>query len=115
MEKVTVSLDEIEAKTTTSLVAHGADRWIAESVARAVRKAEATGNLICGLYYLESYCTQLRTGRVNGAVEPVVSQPKASAVKVDAKLGFAQPAFDRGIGPATDAAEMAPVKEENPA
>lgn len=97
MEKITVSLDEVEEKTLQSLMAHGAERWIAKEVARAVRKAEATGNLICGLYYLESYCTQLRSGRVNGTVEPQVTQPKPSAIQVDAKFGFAQPAFARGI------------------
>ncbi len=106
MDKIVVSLDEIEAKTTQSLMAHGAVRWIAEAVACAVRKAEATDNLICGLYYLESYCTQLRTGRVNGSVEPLVSQPKAAAVKVDAKRGFAQPAFARGIIKAIDVAKI---------
>ena len=42
MNKITVSLDEIEATTTQSLIAHGAARWVAEEVARAVRKAEAT-------------------------------------------------------------------------
>ena len=105
LEKVTVSLDEIEAKTTQSLVAHGAEQWIAEAVASAVRKAEATGNLICGLYYLESYCTQLRTGRVDGTAEPVVTQPRAGAIQVDAKLGFAQSAFARGIDRAIEVAK----------
>ena len=78
-------------------------------MARAVRKAEATGNRICGLYYLESYCAQLRSGRVNGTVEPIVSQPKAAAVQVDAKLGFAQPAFARGISRAIDVAKTSGI------
>lgn len=106
MEKITVSLDEIESKTIQSLLAHGADRWVAESVAAAVRKAEATGNLICGLYYLESYCVQLRTGRVDGTVEPEVSQPRPGVVQVDARLGFAQPAFARGIDKAVEIAKV---------
>lgn len=101
---VTISLDEIEAKTTRALVAHGAEQWIAEAVSLAVRKAEANGNLICGLYYLDSYCTQLRTGRVDGTVEPEVSLPRPGAVKVDAKLGFAQPAFALGINKAIEVA-----------
>lgn len=103
---ITISLDEIEEKTTLALVAHGAEQWIAEAVALAVRKAEANGNLICGLYYLESYCTQLRTGRVNGIVEPEVSLPRPGVVKVDAKLGFAQPAFARGINKAIEVARI---------
>lgn len=106
MKKTTVSLDDIEAKTTTALQQHGASEWIAQSVALAIRKAEENGNLICGLYYLDSYCTQLRTGRVQGDIEPEVSLPKPSAIKVDAKFGFAQPAFARGIDQAISLAKQ---------
>lgn len=97
MTQVNVTLDEIETLARAALVAHGARAWIAAEVARAVRQAEATGNVICGLYYLESYCLQLRSGRVRGDVEPVVLRDKPGAVEVDAKLGFAQPAFVRGL------------------
>jgi len=37
---------------------------VAAEVARAVRKAESVGNRTCGFYYIESYCKQLKTGRV---------------------------------------------------
>mgnify|MGYP001628222975 CR=1 FL=1 len=104
-QKLTVSLAEIESVAKQAMVAHGAADWIAAEVAKAVRKAEATGNLICGLYYLESYCTQLRSGRVNGIVEPQVSKPKPALVKVDAGLGFAQPAFARGLPVAIETAQ----------
>ena len=97
MRKITVDLDQIEQYSCAALTRHGAAPWIAAEVAKAVRKAEATGNVICGLYYLESYCVQLKTGRVLGDVEPEVKVTKAAAVEVDAKLGFAQPAFARGI------------------
>jgi len=97
MSKVNVSLDEIESVAKQAMVKHGAADWVAAEVAKAIRKAEATGNLICGLYYLESYCKQLVTGRVKGDVEPVVSLPKAASVKVDAGFGFAQAAFARGL------------------
>ena len=76
---------------------HGAKPWIANSVARAVRVAEAYDNKICGLFYLQSYCSQLKVGRVKGDVEPEVHQPKPASVVVDAKLGFAQAAFSRGL------------------
>ena len=99
-----VSLDEIETTTRTALVAHGAAPWIAGHVARAVREAESYGNRICGLYYLESYCAQLRTGRVRGDVEPLVTRPRTATVHVDAQFGFAQPAFARGLPDALDAA-----------
>ena len=97
MSKITVSLDDIESTSKRALVNHGAADWIAAKVAAAVREAEATGNLICGLYYLESYCLQLLSGRVKGDVEPVVSKPKLASVKVDAALGVAQSAFARGL------------------
>jgi len=101
MSKVSVTLDAVERVSKEALVNHGADEWIAVEVAKAVRKAEATGNLICGLYYLESYCIQLQSGRVNGRVQPIVTLPKSATVKVDAGLGFAQPAFAKGLATAT--------------
>ncbi len=100
-----VTLDEIESTTRTALEHHGAQSWIAAEVAHAVRKAEAVGNKICGLYYLESYCAQLKTGRVRGDVEPVVTRPKPGVVAVDAKFGFAQAAFARALPMAVEAAQ----------
>jgi len=101
---VAVTLDEIEATTRAALLRHGAADWVADCVSDAVRKAESLGNKICGLYYLESYCTQLTTGRVKGDVEPVVTRPRPGVVEVDAKFGFAQPAFARGLPEAVKAA-----------
>ncbi|MCP5073956.1 MAG: Ldh family oxidoreductase [Rhodobacteraceae bacterium] len=97
MSKITVELDLITRKSHAALVRHGAEPWIAAAVANAVRTAEATGNIICGLYYLESYCIQLTSGRVKGDVEPEVRVTRPAAVEVDAKLGFAQPAFAKGL------------------
>ena len=99
-----ISLDDIEDAARAALERHGARPWIAGEVAGAIRKAEAVGNRICGLYYLESYCRQLQTGRVDGTAEPVVSRPRPGAVVVDAKFGFAQPAFARGLPEAVAAA-----------
>jgi (2R)-3-sulfolactate dehydrogenase (NADP+) len=99
-----ITLDEIEMQTEAALMAHGAAAWVAREVAAAVREAEGLGNKICGLYYLESYCKQLETGRVLGDVEPEVSRPRPGAVRVDARFGFAQPAFSRGLPEATEAA-----------
>ncbi|MCA0928817.1 Ldh family oxidoreductase [Ruegeria profundi] len=99
-----ISLNEIEIATKTALERHGARSWIAAEVAKAVRKAEAVNNKICGLYYLESYCQQLRSGRVDGTVDPVVSRPRPGAVTVDAMYGFSQPAFSRGLPEAVAAA-----------
>ncbi|MCA8870205.1 MAG: Ldh family oxidoreductase [Rhodobacteraceae bacterium] len=104
MQKTRVSLADIETTARTALMAHGALGWIADEVAKAVRMAEATGNVICGLYYLESYCKQLLSGRVKGNVEPLVRQARPAAIEVDALYGFAQPAFARGLDMAVAAA-----------
>ncbi len=101
-----ISIDEIETTAKTALIKHGADDAIARHVARAVAQAESLGNRICGLYYLESYCVQLQSGRVCGDVIPAVSQPKPGVVHVDAKFGFAQPAFAAGLPAALAAAKQ---------
>jgi len=99
-----VSVTEIEAQGRAALLAHGAGEMQATEVARAMARAEALGNVICGLYYLESYCAQLSSGRVNGTVLPEVSRPRPAAVLADAKLGFAQPAFAAALEEAVAAA-----------
>ena len=86
------------------MVAHGAGAWQAGEVAQAVARAEAFGNVICGLYYLESYCTQLKSGRVDGQADPIITRPKGGQVIADARLGFAQPAFSRGLSQAVASA-----------
>ena len=99
-----IDVTEIEIHSRTALLAHGAGQVQATAVAKAVARAEALGNVICGLYYLESYCAQLASGRVNGTVTPVVTRPRPSAVLADAQFGFAQPAFDAGLPEAVAAA-----------
>ncbi|MDW3177338.1 MAG: Ldh family oxidoreductase [Acidimicrobiia bacterium] len=99
-----VHLDQIESVTAQALLKHGAPTPVAASVAHAVRVAESNGNKICGLYYVDSYCTQLRTGRVLGDVTPEVTHDKPGSVRVDAKFGFAQWAFSAGFSTAVEAA-----------
>ncbi len=99
-----IEIAEIEKLSKAALMRHGAQEWIAASVASAIREAEATGNRICGLYYLESYCQQLQSGRVEGAAVPDVTRPRPGSVRVDAQFGFAQAAFERALPEAISAA-----------
>jgi len=101
---VSITLETINEVTNRALVRHGAESWIADHVADAVTQAESFGNRICGLFYLESYCRQLETARVKGDVEPEVHRIRPGVVQVDAKFGFAQPAFARALPKALDAA-----------
>jgi len=98
------SVLQIEAASKLALEAFGAKEWIAASVARAVADAEAHGNVICGLYYLESYCRQLATGRVSGSVDPKVTAARPGSILSDAGYGFAQPAFEAALPMAVAAA-----------
>jgi len=90
--------------TKAALIAHGAGNAQADEVARSTAHSEMHGNVICGLQYVESYCLQLASGRVDGTAQPEVTRPKSSAVLSDAKTGFAQPAFAAGIDRACDVA-----------
>ena len=107
------SVLEIETASKLALEAFGAKDWIATSVARAVADAEAHGNVICGLYYLESYCRQLATGRVSGSVDPKVTASRPGSILSDAGYGFAQPAFEAALPMAVAAArEHCPLLQE---
>ncbi len=106
---VQVTLTEIEETVQAALQRHGAEAFPAAEVARAVAAAESVGNKICGLYYVESYCQQLASGRVKGDVTPTVSTPRGAVVHVDAHFGFAQPAFAYGLPVALDAARRSGV------
>jgi len=101
---VKIAVGDIEKAAKAALCNHGSEDWIAQSVAHAIARAEAFGNRICGLYYLESYCQQLVSGRVNGKVIPEVTRVRPGFVKADAKFGFAQPAFMRALPEASKAA-----------
>ncbi|MCC1494445.1 Ldh family oxidoreductase [Cognatishimia sp. F0-27] len=89
----TLPIAEIEQLSEQALVAHGARADVAAEMARAIAWAEARGNRICGLYYLESYCQQLVSGRVKGHATPVIDRPRPAEMIVDAQHGFAQSAL----------------------
>ena len=99
-----VALHEIERAAHAALVAAGAREQVAGEVAAAVRTAESRGNKICGLYYLDSYCKQLESGRIDSSAVPEVHVERPGAVRVDAKFGFAQTAFAAGLEAALAAA-----------
>ena len=92
-----ISVNEIRNISKTALVQHGALDWVSEEVSDAIAASESVGNRICGLYYLESYCEQLLSGRVNGQASPYVQLVRPGVIYVDADDGFAQPAFTKGL------------------
>ena len=91
----TVTPAEIEARAFSALGAHGAAEDNAGPVARAIARAEAEGNPVCGLFYLPIFCAHLRCGKVDGKAVPGVA-PDEAVVAVDARSGFAHPAIAAG-------------------
>ena len=100
-----VPTSDIERLSNAAMLRHGATEPVAAEMARAIAWAEARDNRICGLYYLESYCQQLRSGRVDGTATPVVTLPRPAEVRVDAAHGFAQSAFAAALPRAAEAAK----------
>ena len=99
----TVTPAEIEARAFSALVAHGATEDNARPVARAIARAEAEGNPVCGLFYLPIFCAHLRCGKVDGGAVPGVAA-KGAVVSVDARSGFAHPAIAAGTPPLIETA-----------
>ena len=98
-----IDVPTIEVTVNRALARAGASEGVATTMADAVAWAEARANRVCGLYYVESYCAQLVSGRVRGDAEPAVSLPRPGTVRVDAADGFAQPAFLAALPDALDA------------
>jgi (2R)-3-sulfolactate dehydrogenase (NADP+) len=99
-----MTLDEIETLAREALIAAGASPANAASVARSTRLAERDGIRSHGLMYVPIYAEHVRCGKVDGQAVPEVERPRPSAVRVDAKSGFAHPAIDAGFDPLVSAA-----------
>ncbi len=100
----TLTLDDVEALSFRVLRAAGASTAQAGPTARSIRDAEADGIRPVGLGYLPTYCEHVACGKVTGDAVPLVSTPRPATVLVDARHGFAHPAFEAGSGPLADAA-----------
>jgi (2R)-3-sulfolactate dehydrogenase (NADP+) len=66
----------------------------AASVAQALTLAEIDGRKGHGLSRVPSYTVQAKSGKVDGQVQPKLTQTADGSLLVDAASGFAYPAFD---------------------
>ncbi|KST60987.1 sulfolactate dehydrogenase [Methylobacterium sp. GXS13] len=82
----------------------GASPAAADSTARALVAAEADGLTGHGLSRVPSYAAQLRTGKVVGDAEIVVTHPRPGLLAIDAGHGFAYPALDAALATLPDLA-----------
>ncbi|MDX1401961.1 MAG: Ldh family oxidoreductase [Kiloniellales bacterium] len=95
MSKV-LSLPEVYELAFDALVASGASPENAAGVAVSVREAEADGLHEIGLGFLPAYCRDLFSGLVDGQARPERRENTPAAIYVDARHGFAHPAFIAG-------------------
>ena len=105
MSTVTLTLEDLHALTLRILIAHDTSPINAEQVATALVAAEADGQKGHGASRIPSYSAQSKSGKVNGHANPKLSKIGASALRVDARSGFAYPALNLAV---EALAELAP-------
>ncbi|RQR30127.1 Ldh family oxidoreductase [Burkholderia sp. Bp9142] len=88
-----------------AIKAVGANDAIAHSLAEAVISAELAGSKAVGFAHLPDYLDGFAKGRIAASAEPEVSFPALAAVRVDARGGIAQLAYDRVFDELVDRAK----------
>lgn len=102
-------LPDLERLCADALRAHGAGEDMARTLAAATVAAERRGKSGVGAAHLLDYLDALRTGRLHGAAEPRIEQPRAAVLRADADRGTAQLAVDRALPAVLEAARTCGV------
>lgn len=97
MTAAQISIAELEDLVCDLFVAASTSRANAKSVACALVQAEVDGQRGHGLSRIESYTKQSRAGKVDGYAVPDLHSTRPGALLIDARGGFAYPAFDCAI------------------
>ena len=97
MSTPTITPAELEALIARAMEACNTSAANARSVARALTQAEIDGQKGHGLSRVPSYGGQSKSGKVDGQAVPEAKQTRPGSLMVDAKHGFAFPAFDLAI------------------
>lgn len=97
MSETTIGTNELEALIAAALVACNTSEANAQSVARALTQAEIDGQKGHGLSRVPSYAAQVKSGKVDGHAVPEARQTRPGSLMIDARHGFAFPAFDLAI------------------
>ncbi|MBX9589891.1 MAG: Ldh family oxidoreductase [Hyphomonadaceae bacterium] len=97
MSSTSLSPADLEALMAAALVASRTSEANARSVARALAQAEIDGQKGHGLSRVPSYAGQARSGKVDGQAVPEARLTRPGSLMIDARHGFAFPAFDLAI------------------
>jgi delta1-piperideine-2-carboxylate reductase len=101
---VRLSLDEVRALATATLLRHGLRADHVTAVAETIVAGERDRCAAHGVYRLTNCVHSLKTGKVNPIADPCIEPSAAGIVRVDADGGFAQLAFHTGLPPLVGAA-----------
>ncbi len=96
--------DHIEALARRALVVAGVRSETAAIVAEDLVAAEADGLASHGIARLPAYVAQVRTGKIDGHAQVVVTRPAPASWIADAGCGFAAPAIRAGLNAACEGA-----------
>jgi len=99
-----IDLEALEGLAIRALVAGNTSEANAGIVAAALVAADADGLASHGVSRVPFYADQAASRKVDGHATPVLEQPAAAAVRVDAADGFAYPAIRLGLDRAVDVA-----------
>ncbi|MGB0497934.1 MAG: Ldh family oxidoreductase [Rubricella sp.] len=99
-----LSIEVAEALVARALEANRTSAENAAKVARALVRAEADGQGGHGLSRVPSYAVQARAGKIDGFATPVLEDLAPATFRVDARHGFAYPAFDLAFDAITERA-----------
>lgn len=93
----TLSIPEARRLARAALLASGCDPVQAEPTAEALVQAEIAGQYGHGLVRIPAYCAQARNGKAQGRVAPEAARVAPALLRIDAKNGFAYPAWEIAI------------------
>ncbi|TDR85424.1 Ldh family oxidoreductase [Enterovirga rhinocerotis] len=91
-----LTLDEVRGLAERVLRRHGFGEAHAGAIARTLTAAERDECHHHGLFRLPFYVAALKSGQASGDAEPVVDDLAPGALRIDARLGFAPLALERG-------------------
>jgi LDH2 family malate/lactate/ureidoglycolate dehydrogenase len=95
-DTISISTDELAGLVREILNKAGFSADHAAAIAKTIVAGERDGCKSHGVYRIEGCLRTLKSGKVVADAEPVVTTDDSAVVRVDAKGGFANLAFERG-------------------
>lgn len=94
----TLTIDDLQERVEAIFIKGGLNATQAAAITRVIVAAERDACKSHGIYRIEGALRTVKAGKVNpDAMPELVPQHRAGAVKVDAKGGFANAAFELGL------------------